>query len=615
MRSSDLDPGSLEIFNVQLKRTVLVILVAFSVLILKLWFLQVVQGSYYRTKSETNRIRLRDLAPFRGTIVDRHGEMLVDNRPSYSLCVIPEEIQNRDVLLVSLEKLIGLDRRTAESLLDKGAGRSPFRPVCLKRDLSRDELAVIETHRFNLTGVTIEVTLQRHYLHGPLASHVLGYVGEINENQLRTGKYPLNRAGDLIGKSGVEKRWHDSLNGARGGEQVEVDAVGRTIRVVSRKTPSPGSNLTLTIDVGLQSLAEDLLSGGKGAIVALNPNDGEVLALASRPSFDPNLFVGGIERMQWEEISKSADFPLQNRALSGQYPPGSVFKILVALAALEAGVVTPDEELYCDGTYVLGSHTYRCWKKYGHGSVSMRRGIAESCDIYFYNLGLRLGVDKIAEMAKRFGLGQITGFDAGFEKAGLIPTRDWKLQRIGVPWQAGETLSTAIGQSFVLVTPVQMASMISTLYNGGMRYRPQVTRWVGMGAGETPFQFSPQVVSRVNIRPEHAKIVKDALYAAVNEPHGTGTKARLAEAAVAGKTGTAQVIGMPPNGEKVHEDNLPQEFKDHAWFVCVAPAENPKIAVAVLVENAGHGGSVAAPMAAKIVQAYLSERKMASLPK
>jgi penicillin-binding protein 2 len=615
LKRSELDSRSLEIFTVQLRRTALVLLIAFSVLILRLWYLQVLQGSNYRAKSETNRIRLRDLTPFRGVIADRGGETLVDNRPSYGLFVIPEEIQDREMLLERLEGLIGLDREASARVLDRAEASAPFRPVCLRRNLSRDELAVIETHRFNLPGAIIEVTAQRHYRYGPVAAHVIGYLGEINENQLQSGKYPRNRPGDLVGKSGVEQKWHEVLNGFRGGEQVEVDAVGRTIRVLSKRSSSPGANLTLTIDLGLQTLAESLLEGSKGAVVALDPNNGRVLALVSRPSFDPNVFAGGIERAQWEELSKSPDFPLQNRALSGQYPPGSVFKIVVALAALEHGVVSPTEEIYCKGYYTLGDRPYRCWKKHGHGHVNLQRAIAESCDVYFYTLGLRLGPDKIADMARKLGLGQITGFESGHEKAGLIPTREWKLKRLGIPWQAGESLSTAIGQSFVLITPVQAACMISTLYNGGVRYRPQVTERVGRGEGDALFQFTPQVLSKAELRPDHVERIKRGLYGVVNEPRGTGSKARLKEAAVAGKTGTAQVIALGPNRDKTEEENIPKEYRDHAWFVCVAPAERPEIALAVLVENAGHGGSVSAPIAGKLIQAYLNERKMASLAK
>ncbi len=605
MRTSEFDPLSLEIFDSQLKKVTLVVLAVFGVLVLRFWFLQVVNGSVYRTKSENNRIHLQDISPFRGMILDRNGATLVDNRPSYDLYVVPEEVQDLEELLERLSRLAGLGAEEAERKLDEASLRYPFRPICLKRDLSRDELAKVETHRFNLPGVIIKVAPQRHYINGTFASHLIGYLGEINENQLNSGKYTDSKPGDLIGKSGVEWKWQRDLNGVRGGAQVEVDATGRKIRVMARKTPVPGENVCLTIDKDLQAVAEKALAGKSGAIVAMDPNNGEILALASGPSFDPNLFVGGIDRASWEGIVLSGDFPLQDRALSGQYPPGSVFKIVVALAGLEEGIIDPEEELVCTGIYYLGRRGYRCWKKYGHGTVSLHRALVESCDVYFYDMGRRLGIDKISEYAMRFGLGKRTGFDPVHEKAGLIPTRDWKLKRWGVPWQGGETLSTAIGQSFVLVTPIQMAAFVSAVFNGGIVYRPQVTKWVGKSETEKIHEFAPVVTGKIGIKQEHLEFVKNALIGVVNEPHGTGGRARMKEVTVAGKTGTSQVISLKKEEEFESEKDIPVRFRDHAWFVAVAPAENPRIAVAIVVEHGGHGGSAAAPIAGQLIKAYL----------
>ena len=604
MRTSEFDPLSLEIFDRQLQKVTLVVLAVFGVLVLRFWFLQVVNGSLYRTKSESNRIHLQDISPFRGMILDRNGATLVDNRPSYDLYVVPEEVQDLEELLERLSPLAGLGAEEAEQKLDEASRRYPFRPVCLKRDLSRDELAKVETHRFNLPGVIIKVAPQRHYVNGTFASHLIGYLGEINENQLNSGQYTDSKPGDLVGKSGVEWKWQRDLNGVRGGAQVEVDATGRKIRVMARKTPVPGENVCLTIDKDLQAVAEKALAGKSGAIVAMDPNNGEILALASSPSFDPNLFVGGIDRASWEGIVLSGDFPLQDRALSGQYPPGSVFKIVVALAGLEEGIVDPEEELVCTGIYYLGRRGYRCWKKYGHGTVSLHRALAESCDVYFYDMGRRLGIDKISEYAMRFGLGKKTGFDPVHEKAGLIPTRDWKLKRWGVPWQGGETLSTAIGQSFVLVTPIQMAAFVSAVFNGGIVYRPQVTKWVGKSETEKINEFAPVVTGKIGIKQEHLEFVKNALIGVVNEPHGTGGRARLKEVTVAGKTGTSQVVALKKEEEFEREEDIPVQFRDHAWFVAVAPAENPRIAVAIVVEHGGHGGSAAAPIAGQLIKAY-----------
>ncbi len=605
MRTSEFDPLSLEVFDRQLKKVTLVVLAVFGVLVLRLWFLQVVNGSVYRTKSESNRIRLQDISPFRGMILDRNGATLVDNRPSYDLYVIPEEVQDLEELLERLSRLAGLGAEEAKKKLGGTSLRYPFRPVCIKKDLSRDALAKVETHRFNLPGVIIKVVPQRHYVNGIFASHLIGYLGEINENQLRSGQYTGNKSGDLIGKSGVEWKWQRDLNGVRGGAQVEVDATGRKIRVMARKNPVPGEYVCLTIDKDLQVVAEKALAGKSGAIVAMDPNNGEILALVSSPSFDPNSFVGGIDRASWEGIVLSGDFPLQDRALSGQYPPGSVFKIVVALAGLEEGIINPEEELICTGIYYLGRHGYRCWKRYGHGTVSLHRALVESCDVYFYDMGHRLGIDKISEYAMKFGLGKKTGFDPVHEKAGLIPTRDWKLKRWGVPWQGGETLSTAIGQSFVLVTPIQMAAFVSAVFNGGSVYRPQVTKWVGKSETEKSHEFAPVVTGKIGVKQEHLEFVKNALIGVVNEPHGTGRRARLKEVTVAGKTGTSQVIGLKKAEEFESDENIPARFKDHAWFVAVAPAENPRIAVAIVVEHGGHGGSAAAPIAGQLIKAYL----------
>ncbi len=608
MRTSDFDPISVDIFNRQLKRATWLVLLAFSVLIFRLWFLQVFKGGMYRKKSEDNRFQLRSIPPFRGVIFDRKGRVLVGNRPSYDLYVSLEGVSDRAGLIETLHRLIGLDPAAAERELSRVPAAYPFRPVCLRKGMNRDELAVIETHRVNLPGVMIKVTPERYYVRGAFCSHLLGYLGEITEAQLKSGRYPGLRRGDLIGKSGVERTWQADLNGRRGGEQVEVDAEGRRIRVVSRKPAVSGAAVCLTIDSDLQCLAERLLSGKRGAVVAVNPEDGQVLALASSPSFDPNLFVGGMDRLAWRRIISSKGFPLQNRALAGQYPPGSVFKIIVALAGLEEGVIDPEEKILCNGRFMLGSHEYRCWKRGGHGRVNLHRALKESCDVYFYQMGKRLGIDRIARYARRFGLGRATGIDVGREKPGLVPSREWKRKRFGVPWQAGETISVSIGQSFLLVTPIQMAGVISAVFNGGVLYRPQVTRWVRTPSGRDLHRFRPRVLRRTGISRDHLERVKKALIAVVNDPHGTGGKARLAHVTVAGKTGTSQVVTTEKERISSGGGDIPPSLREHAWFVAVAPAEHPKIALAVVVEHGGHGGRAAAPIAGELIRAYLGEK-------
>ena len=585
----------------------LFVIVVFSVLVLRLWFLQIVHGPGYRTQSENNRIQLQDTPAFRGMIFDRNGDLLVDNRPSYDLYIVPEQMQDQKGLLKSLEVLTAINPEQVQTKLKKAIRKHPFKPILVQKNLSRDELAVLETHLFNLPGIMIQVKPQRHYVYGKLAPHLIGYLGEISERQLNSGRYPDNKPGDLIGKYGVEGKWDKFLNGLRGGEQVEVDAAGRKLRVISRKPPIPGYNLSLTIDKNLQVGAEKVLRDKKGAIVAMNPNNGEILALASGPTYDPNLFVEGIDEAEWKNIVSSKDSPLQNRAISGQYPPGSVFKIVVALGGLEERVIDPQEEIFCDGTYTLGNRTYRCWKERGHGKISFHRAMVESCDIYFYRMGTRLGVDRIARYAKKLGLGKKTGFTLDYEEEGLVPTRKWKLKRWGTQWEAGETLSLAIGQTFLLVTPLQMVSLISAIFNGGRLYQPNVIQWVGKDERKF-YQFKPTLMNQFKAKKEHMDLIKGALIGAVNELRGTGTKATVKGLHVAGKTGTAQVINLEIEENFGEESNIPHKFRDHAWFVAIAPAERPRLALAILIEHGGHGGSAAAPVAKDMFEAYFGKR-------
>ncbi|MBW1886795.1 MAG: penicillin-binding protein 2 [Deltaproteobacteria bacterium] len=604
MRSSGFDQVSVEIYSKRLTRVTLIVIVIFVCLILRLWFLQIVKGPNYRTQSENNRIHLQNIPPFRGMLLDRNGELLVDNRPSYNLYIIPEQIQDRDQLLKSLKLLVGLNPSQIKKRLINAPRKYPFKPILIRKNISRDELAIIETNLFNLPGVMIQVKPQRHYLYGEFASHLVGYLGEVSEAQLKSGRYPDNRPGDLIGKYGVEARWQKDLNGLRGGEQVEVDAAGRKLRVMTRKPPIPGLNISLTINKNLQMLAEKSLRGKMGAIVAMNPNNGEIFAMASSPAFNPNRFIGGIDKEEWKEMVSCKDHPLQNRAISGQYPPGSVFKIVVALAGLEEEIINPQEEIFCNGSYSLGSHTYHCWRKQGHGKVRFHRALVESCDTYFYKMGRRLGVDKIAHYGKLLGLGKKTDFGLDYEKRGLIPTREWKLKRWGIPWQAGETISLAIGQSFVLVTPIQMARLISTIFNGGHMYQPKIIRWVGKNNRKI-YKFTPTLMKKMDFKKENLELIRKALIGVVNGPHGTGSRARVKEMVVAGKTGTAQVINLEAEKNLAKRSEIPVEFRDHAWFIAIAPLERPKIALSILIEHGGHGGRAAAPIAKEMIKAFL----------
>ena len=611
MISTGFDSKSVEVFNRRFKKVTALIVLVFAVLILRLWFIQIVNGPKYRVQSENNRIHLRDILPFRGMIFDRHGELLVDNRPSYDLYVLPEEIQGRKGVFDRLAGLIELDPAMAEQKVRRLSRGYSFKPILIKANMPRKELVLVETNLFNLPGIMIQVRPQRHYIYDTFGSHVIGYLGEISETELNSGNYPANKSGDFIGKFGVEGKYQKFLNGFRGGEQVEVDAAGRRLQVLSRQAPIPGYNVSLTIDKDLQLLAEAQLHEKKGAIVALNPKNGEILAMASSPAFDPNLFVGGIEKAEWNRILYSEDHPLQNRAVSGQYPPGSVFKIVVALAGLEEGILDPEEETVCYGRIRVGRRLYNCWRKHGHGRVNFHKALVQSCDVYFYRLGRRLGVDKIAHYAKMLGLGSRSGFDLGFERPGLIPTTQWKLKRWGVPWQAGETLSTAIGQSFVLATPLQMVRMVAAIFNGGRVYEPRIIRWIGKD-DKLVYTSTPKLTAEIMVNPENLALIKEGLIGVVNEPHGTGGRARVKGITVAGKTGTAQIVNLETEKDLVTDGEIPEEFKDHAWFVAVAPAEDPQLALAIVVEHGGHGGSAAAPIAREMIVAYLERQKAAA---
>ena len=607
--SSDFDPIETEVYQKRLSRLTLFVLIVFGVLFLRLWFLQIINGPKYRTQSENNRIDLRDILPFRGLVFDRDGQLLVDNRPSFILGVIPENVRDLDGLVEDLRRLVEIDSLAAKEKIKSALKWNPFNPVYIKKGLTRDELARIETNLFSMPGITIGVKPRRHSIYNSLAAHLIGYLGEIDREQLTREEYAENKLGDFVGKFGIERRWHRYLNGIRGGQQVEVDASSRILRVLYQKAAEPGFNVYLTLDKDLQMLVEASLYNRAGAVVAMNTNNGEILAMASSPGFNPNDFAKGMDKKGWERLLTNLKFPLQNRVISGQYPPGSLFKIVVALAGLEEGVIDPNEKIFCGGSYSFQGRVYRDWKEEGHGHVDLHKALVESCDVYFYKMGQKVGIDTISKYAKRLGLGRKTGIQLGDEEQGLIPDKAWKLKRWKDPWQEGETLSVAVGQSFVLITPIQIVRFISALFNGGTLFRPQVTKRIGRENKKGVFEFKPDVVGRWGLKKENTELVKRALIGVVNEPHGTGRRARLNLRTVAGKTGTAQVIALPEEEESVEEKDVPYKFRDHAWFLAVAPAENPVIALAVLVEHSGHGGSVAAPIAKDILEGYFNKVK------
>jgi len=609
MITSSPDSLKAKIFHRQLKIFSIFMFLVLGIILFRFFYLQIMHGHTYREKSEQNRIRVREIPPLRGIIKDRNGEPLATNKPSFSLCVIPREIANTEKFLIDLNKIIPLDIDASLKAIKIGSQRAPFRQVCIKRNMTRDELATIETFRFNLSEVLISVEPRRNYINGTMASHILGYLGEVTEEQLKNNVFPKAKRGDFIGKSGVEYQCEKQLAGEPGGMQVEVDAVGRVIEIMSSKPSKSGEDVFLTLDANLQRFSESIFEEHSGAIVAMDPMNGKILALVSYPAFDPNLFIRGISHKEWQELISSKDHPLQNKASSGQYPPGSIFKIIVGLAALEEKAVTPQTSFFCSGSFSFGDSNYNCWNKRGHGNMKLYDAIVESCDVYFYEVGRRLGVDIIAKYAYAFGMGSPTGFDAGLERNGLVPSKEWKEKRFGTPWQVGETISTAIGQSYILITPLQAACFMSAVFNGGMLYAPRVIEHIEKDR-QNSVPFSPQLNATIQIKSENMELMKDALAATVNSPRGTGKNAKIDHIEVAGKTGTAQVVSLEAVKAYKDEALIPKRFRDHAWFVATAPKNDPKITVAILVEHGGGGGRIAAPIANKIINAYFEQNNL-----
>lgn len=576
-------------------------LLVFSSIAARLWVLQVGQGENWHSLSESNRIRVSRVAPTRGVIVDRNHEPLIDNRSSFDVVVTPEDARNLDETIRQVSEYLGVDPPTRAQLLSSTRQRPPYEATVIYRDVDFEKVVVpLETHRVEWPGIGLELGPLRTYPRRDLASHLLGYVGEVSPRELesRDGY----RMGDLIGKFGAEKAFESVLRGSPGGRQIEVDAMGRRLRVLSEVPETPGSNIVLTLDARLQAFAEQLLEGREGAIAVLDPNSGGVLALASKPTFDPNEFARGIRASEWKRLVADKAKPLNNRAIQGVYPPGSTFKIVTAAAALETGVVTPFTRIFCPGRYHFANRDYRCWRKSGHGSVNLHDAMVHSCDVYFYQVGQRLGVDTIAEYAHRFGLGEPTGIALDHEKGGLVPTSEWKLKRFGEPWFAGETLSVAIGQGYVLATPLQMANVIATVANGGTRFRPRYVERIEAPDGSVVREMEPEVAGSAGLRKTTLVQLRDALRDVVNTKSGTGKKARLPTIEIGGKTGTSQVFRMKT---QMTTRGLARHLRDHAWFVAFAPVDAPEIAIAVLVEHAGTGGgATAAPLARDVADFY-----------
>ncbi len=586
--------------TIQKRLPLLAIFIVLGIVVLftRLWYLQAVRGEYYYEQAENNRIRPVKLRPPRGIIFDRNGKPIVENVLTFDISLVPEDATDLDATIKKLSTIVKVDQNTIRQILDDASSvRTKYEPVKIKEEAPWDEVTVVEAHLDDLPGAIIEPEHRRHYPYGGTASHQLGYLGKVSQSQR---KQQQTDVGLLTGQGGLEKIYDKLLRGTAGRRMIQVNAAGRKVKDLGIVEPRPGDDIYLTLDLDVQRAAEEALGSRPGSVVAMDPNTGEILAMVSHPNFDPNLFPRGIAPKDWVRLTNDPSHPLYNRAIQSVYPPGSVFKILVALAGLDSGVIDPDEKITCKGSIKSGKHSFRCWKGHGHGPIAFHQALVESCDVYFYLMGDRIGFDRIAQYAKKLGLGNLTGINLPDEKAGLIPTTDWKKKRTGEAWYAGDSYINSIGQGFVLVSPLQAARMIGAVANGGHLYQPLLLKQTRNRETGDIKAFSAKHQDVVHLDPDALAEVNRALAGVVAEPGGTGHAAQTLFATVAGKTGTAQVVSQKTPGKK-----LSGKTQDHAWFVAYAPVENPRIAVAVLVEHGGHGGGAAAPVAKAVIEEYM----------
>jgi len=605
----------LNVFRNRILLVGFLILAAFGVLVARFTWLQVFQQEYYHTLAEANRISVVPVVPNRGLILDRNGEVLAANYSAYTLEITPSKVPNVERAIDELATVIEVsarDRRRFRKLQEESKN---FESLPIRTRLTEEEVARFAVNRFRFPGFEIKARLFRSYPQGEVASHAIGYIGRINDADLKridnSGLTNNYKGTDHIGKLGIEGAYEKELHGVTGSEQVEIDAGGRAIRALARNEPISGNNLVVTLDLTLQKIAEQAFGDYKGALVAIDPKTGEVLALVSRPGFDPNLFVDGIDPQNWDALNNSPDKPLNNRALRGQYPPGSTIKPFMALAALEYKKRSPEYSISDPGFYSLPgvAHRYRDWKKGGHGSVNLHRSIVVSCDTYYYGLATELGIDSIHSFLTRFGFGQRSGIDIEGELGGVAPSQEWKQQRFHQKWYGGDTVSVGIGQGYMLATPVQLAAATAMIANGGIPVHPHLLKAVQDSKTQEMRPFAdPNANAEALVKPQNLALVRSAMVD-VTKPGGTAAQASAgAPYAIAAKTGTAQVVGMKQN-EKYDEKRMKREHWDHALFIAFAPADDPKLAIAILVENGQHGGSTAAPIARQVFDYLLLGKK------
>ncbi len=596
-----------------LKRRIIyagLIILCFAALIFgRLWFLQIHKGGEYRARADNNRVRMREIAAPRGNILDLKGREMVTNRPSFNVVLVREDSDDVDKLIKQLASTLDLDISMLWEKLRGAEGKPRHLPVRLLEDVDWETLAYVENHNQEFPGIRIETIPARVYHYENLAAHAIGYLGEISRKELASRDPEVFAGGDLIGKMGLERLREKDLRGEKGSSSSEVNARGFEQQLLKNVDPLPGNDIQLTIDAELQKVAEDLMDAGDkaGAVVAMEVKTGRMLVLASNPVLPLNHFVGGISHKNWNALLENPKHPLINKVVQAMYPPGSTYKMITAMAGLATGVIDKNTVLYCPGHYYFGNRRYHCWKRGGHGAVNLKRAISESCDVYFYQVGLRVGVNKLAEFANKFGLGHKSGIEMEHEKSGLTPTKEWKKKKYNQKWQEGETLSIAIGQGFNLVTPLQICLMTATIANGGKQYLPQIIEKITDPEGDVLARFEPVVVDELEGERIFLPLIQTGMEEVVQGRRGTARKVRIKGLTIAGKTGTAQVVRLKQY-KHLKEEDIPYKYRDHAWFTCYAPADDPEIAVTVLVEHGLHGGSGAGPVARAMMETYFRER-------
>ena len=612
-RRAELRDHQKELHNFQMRLVVCAgfVLVVFFLLLIRFFYLQVLQHEYYHTLAENNRISIVPISPNRGLMLDRNGAVIAHNYAAYTLEITPSKVGDLESLINELATVVEVapkDRKRFHKLLEEA---HDFASLPIRTRLNDVEVARFAANKFRFPGIDIRARLFRHYPNGEVASHVIGYIGRLtqaDQDRLDDEELAANYKGsDFIGKVGLEGRYEANLHGTTGFDEVETDANGRAVRTLRSTLPVSGNNLLLSLDARLQEVAERAFGERRGALVAIEPTTGGVLALVSKPGYDPNVFVDGIDPQSWEVLNSSPDHPLNNRALQGMYPPGSTFKPFMALAALELGKRNPHHAIYDPGYFFLAGaagHRYRDWKTGGHGMVDMHKSIVISCDTYYYGVAQELGIDNIHDFIGQFGFGRRTGIDIDGEAGGLLPSQEWKMRRFQQKWFAGDTISVGIGQGYNLATPVQLAQAVAVIANKGTVFRPHVVRHIQDSRTNKLTSIEVEPVGTVPLHPQNLSLVRDAMVD-VTRPGGTAAVAGAgAQYRFAGKTGTAQVVALKQN-EKYDERRVQERHRDHALFIAYAPADAPTIALAVLVENGGHGASAAAPLARTVLDFYL----------